>query len=521
MVENKKSNLETRPDARRRHGVYISYVYTAVQVIVNFLYVPIVLSTIGRDEYGLYQTVGSVMAYIVSINSVLAAGVGRYYSMYKAEDDERMMENTLAIAKRLYWMLSAVALLAVAIIIPFFRNAYSASLSNAQLDECAAMLLIMAVNTVVTFNNTIYVAAINANERFVFLKLVSIVTLVAQPFIILLVARLWPTAVVITCVILIMNVVSAALQEMYARHFLRVRCSFHGWDRKLVKGLLIFSAGIILVTVADQIFWSSSNLVIAFFYGAGPVAVFAVGSQVYKAYLSAGTGIAGVFFQRVSELYHRDHDMRGISALFTKVGRIAFLACSLILGGFIVFGRDFISIWAGEGYGDAYLIAITVMIPMTVDLIQNLALTILQVMDRYYFRGVVYLLLAIANVLISISVVPKYGIVAAALSSGICMLLGNGVVMNLYYWKVAGLDIPAFWKSVFQLVLPFAAVTLISAIVYWSMPFGHGGLIMFIAGGAVYLVIYLLFMWRFGMNDYEKGQISHLLNKFGRIAKHG
>lgn len=515
-MRSEKQISKSSSAARRRQGVYISYAYTAVQVIVNFLYVPIVLSTIGREEYGLYQTVGSIMAYIVSINSVLAAGVGRYYSMYKAEGNERMMENTLAIAKRLYWCVSAVAMLIVLLIIPVFKNAYNDSLTKSQLEECAAMLVIMALNAVITFNNTVYVAAINANERFVFLRLVSMATLIAQPFIILAVAKICPTAVVITCVILAMNIVSTFLQKIYARRLLQVRCTFHGWDSRLVKGLLVFSAGIVLVTVADQIFWSSSNLVIAFFYGAGPVAVFAVGAQVYKAYLSAGMGISGVFFQRVSELYHRDHDMKAISILFAKVGRIAFLACSLILGGFIVLGRDFISIWAGSGYEDAYFVAIVVMIPLTVDLIQNLGLTILQVMDRYYFRGIVYIALALANVAISIALVPRFGIVSAALSSGVCMLTGNGLVMNIYYWKVAGIDIPSFWRGILQLVVPFIAAVTFSLFVYWTFPFGHGGLPLFIAGGAFYLFMFFVFMWHFGMNEYEKGQACRLFGKFGR-----
>lgn len=516
MLRSEKQISKSSSAARRRQGVYISYAYTVVQVIVNFLYVPIVLSTIGREEYGLYQTVGSVMAYIVSINSVLAAGVGRYYSMYKAEGDERMMENTLATARRLYLGFSAAAMLIIFLIIPVFKSAYIDSLTGAQLDECVAMLIIMTLNAVVTFNNTIYVAAINANERFVFLRLVSMAVLIAQPFIILVVARIWPTAVVITCVIFAMNVVSTSLQKAYARRFLHVRCAFHGWDKRLVKGLLVFSAGIVLVTVADQIFWSSSNLVIAFFYGAGPVAVFAVGAQVYKAYLSAGMGISGVFFQRVSELYHRDHDMKAISTLFAKVGRIAFLACSLILGGFIVLGRDFISIWAGSGYEDAYLVAIVVMIPLTVDLIQNLGLTILQVMDRYSFRGIVYFALALANVGISIVVVPRFGIISAALSSGACMLVGNGLVMNIYYWKVAGIDILSYWREVLQLVAPFIAAVMVSSIAYWAFPFGHGTLTAFVGGGILYLVVYFVFMWRFGMNDYEKGQMLRLFSRFSR-----
>ena len=89
---------DASPSKRRKQGIVISYAYTLAQIVVNFLYIPLLLSIIGQDEYGLYQTVGPIMSYVVSINSVLSAGVGRYYSMYKAEGDERMMENTLAIA---------------------------------------------------------------------------------------------------------------------------------------------------------------------------------------------------------------------------------------------------------------------------------------------------------------------------------------------------------------------------------------------------------------------------------------
>lgn len=94
----------------RKNGVLISYFYTAAQIIVQLVYVPLLLSCIGRSEYGLYQLVGSVMSYVVSINSVLASGVGRYYCMYKVDGDENMAENTLAIAKRMYWVLSGLSL---------------------------------------------------------------------------------------------------------------------------------------------------------------------------------------------------------------------------------------------------------------------------------------------------------------------------------------------------------------------------------------------------------------------------
>ena len=499
---------------RRKQGVIASYVYTFAQVLVNFLYIPLLLSVIGRDEYGLYQTVGPIMSYVVSINSVLSAGVGRYYSMYKAAGNERMMENTLAIAKRLYWGLSVLAVLVVGAIIPVFRSTYAGSFTATQVDECCAMLCVLAVNTVVTFNNAINIAAINANERFVFLKTSQLITLIAQPILILLLGKLMPNALVITIVVLAMNILCATLQRIYARGYLHVSYRFHGWDMRLVRGLLGFSVSIVMVTVADQIFWSSGKLVVAYYFGSALVAVYAVGAQVYSAYMQAGLAVSGVFFQRVSELYHREHDASALSALFTKVGRVTFLICSVILGGYIVLGRDFVTLWAGDLYGDAYWIALIVMLPLTVDLCQNLGLTILQVEDKYYFRGVVYLALSAINLVISLYTAPRFGIVSVALSSGVCMFIGNVLIMNWYYAARVGLDIAGYWKGLAGLGIPFIFATMISGIVYSAISMEHGGILTFLAGGAIYLAFFMLIVGRFGLNDYERSQIRNILAKF-------
>ena len=49
---------------QRKIGIILSYIYTATHVVVNLLYVPLLLRTIGQSEYGLYQLVGSLIAYI-------------------------------------------------------------------------------------------------------------------------------------------------------------------------------------------------------------------------------------------------------------------------------------------------------------------------------------------------------------------------------------------------------------------------------------------------------------------------
>lgn len=494
-------------------GVLVSYAYTACNILVQLIYVPLLLSSIGQEEYGLYQLIGSVVAYIVSINGVLAAGVGRYYCMYKAANDRLNMENTLAIAKRMYWIMSAVTMLAMVVVIGVFRSVYQVTFTTAQIDECSLMLIVFGINCVVTMNNAINISVLTAHERFVFLKGSQIIALIAQPIIVLILTRVWPSALVVTCVVLAMNFLCACAQRLYVTNVLNEHYSYHGWDWSLAKGLVTFSGVIILVALADQIFWKTDQLIIGYFFGAASVAVYAVGSQIYAAYMSVGATISSVFLARVSELYHHDHDMQAISALFIRVGRLSLMVCLAVLGGFVIFGIDFVSLWAGDGFKEAYYVALIIMTPFTIDLIQNLGITVMQVMDKYHFRGYVYVFCAVLNIPLTVSLLLRFGLIGAAASTAIASFIGNGLIMNWYYKSKIGLNIKEFWMSMLDIALPELVYSLVFAAGYRLFPLAHDMWISLLIGVTVYAVGFFIVLRQFVMNDYEVALVDKLLHK--------
>ena len=498
----------------RQRGVIFSYIYMAVQMIVQLIYVPLLLSTLGQSEYGLYQLVGSVMSYLVSINGVLASGVGRFYCMYKAEDDSKQMENTLAITKRIYFILAGVTALVIAVLIPIVATVYSSSFSSAEIAECGTMLVVLGVNTVVTMFNTINITTITAFEKFDFLRITQLLAVAVQPALVLGLSSVFPSAIMVCAVVLASNFVCAVLQAVYSNVFLKAKAVYHGWDSKLASSLVAFSATIVLVTIADQIFWKTDQLIVGYFYGATAVAIYAVGSQIYTAYMGVGTAVSGVFLPRVSELYHQDHDMNAISNLFSTVGRLSFLVCGAVLGCFAFAGREFVFLWAGEGYESAYWIALVVMVPFTIDIIQNVGLTVLQVMDKYLFRGLMYFTVAVINVVATIILVKNLGLVGAAYSTAVSMLLGNGLLMNYYYKKV-GINIAEFWKQIAAVFAPWAAVVAVFAVAFSAFSISCDGWLGVVLCCALFLMAYFLLEWFFGLNQQEKRMIQSYLHLGG------
>lgn len=506
-------NQQNSP-VQRKLGAIFSYFYSFAQILVNLLYVPILLAGMGKDEYGLYQLIGSVMAYMSIMHATFSAGTTRFYCKYYVEGNVEQMENTLALCRRIYRIMALVAILVGSIVIIVMRNIYSHVLTEFQLWESSVMLGILVANLIVTMNNTINVAVINAHERFVFLKATQLMTVVLQPVVVMIVMRFYPYAVVVPCVQIILNLLCAGIQRMFARSVLGAKVILHkGNNRRLMRNLLVFSSGIVLVALADQIFWKANQLILGYLFGTAIVAVYGIGAQICTAYMPAGTAIAAVFMPYVSKLFHEENDEGAISDLFVKVGRLSLYPLLAVLTGFAGFGENFIVLWAGEGYLDAYWIALIIMIPLTVDLCQNLGLTIMQVMNKYYFRGKMYLTMALANVVAVVMVAPRFGAIGAAICTGVAMFLGNGIASNIYYKKAIGLDVKAFWSNAVRVAFPLCALGLFVTILVryiLCIQLSWWGLLLAIL---LYAAVYFAVAWLFCANNHEKSLVRSMVGK--------
>lgn len=180
------------------------------------------------------------------------------------------------------------------------------------------------------------------------------------------------------------------------------------------------------------------------------------------------------------------------------------MLCLAVLLGFICLGSDFIRIWAGDGYEEAYAIAVIVMIPFTIDLVQNLGITILQVMDKYLFRGVMYIFLSLVNIVMTLYFLKKYGIAGAAAATGISMFIGNGIVMNMYYSKVVGLNIGLFWKQVAGLSAPLLMYGSVVLVFRWAFGLSASSWLELIAYGCIFLIGFCIVLYKYSLNSDER-----------------
>lgn len=499
--------------SERKKGAILSYIQVVLSVAVSVIYVPVLLHYLGQSEYGLYQIVGSFFSYVTVFESCMSTGVLRNYCNALGSQDKEAADVTLSMAKVIYRVMAALMAVAGVIVLFAFRSFYASSFTASELKESSAILLLFFANMMVTLLGSVYLTILTGHEKFTFLKVLAIIIQVAQPFFVILCVRKIPYAITVSTVIVVFNVLTVLMRYLYVTRKLKIRIVKKKRNRKVIGEIVGLSATILLGCIADQIFWKTDQVILGKLFSTTVVAVYSVGAQIYMMYMQFGTQIASVFYPKVSILYQEENGNQKVSDLFVRVGRVTFMIIMLILSGFIVFGKEFLLVWVGEGYTEAYYVAIVVMIPFSIDLAQNLALAILQVKKQYGFRAKIYLLSALINVVTTVILASYFGIVGAAISTGLSMFITSGLIMNWYYLKKANLDIVEFWKEAFKIITVSMVMMTLALLIKQYMSWNSVGLLQLGIEIILFALIYVSVMYKFIMTSEEKKQMLTFISR--------
>ena len=69
-------------------GAVLSYISMGLGYLVSLLYTPVMLRLLGQSEFGLYNLVASVVAYLGLLNFGFGSAYIRYYSRFKVNNDQ-------------------------------------------------------------------------------------------------------------------------------------------------------------------------------------------------------------------------------------------------------------------------------------------------------------------------------------------------------------------------------------------------------------------------------------------------
>lgn len=502
------------PVNQLKAGVVLNYVVIFLNTIVGLLYTPYMLRMMGQSEYGLYSLVASVIAYLTVLDLGFGNAIVRYTAKFRAE---KKTEEQYEMFGMFFLLYLVIGIIAFGIGLGLYFNVdtlFGNTMTAVELDRARIMMLLLVANLAFTFPMSIWGSIIQAYEDFVFQKSLNIFRIILNTAVMICLLHFGYKAVAMVVVQTIFNVLTLVVNFIYCRRKLNIHIYFRfkhfHWG--FLKEVAIYSFWIFLNAIMDRVYWSTGQFVLGAMVGTAAVAVFAIAIQLEGMYMQFSTAISSVFLPKVTAMVATNRSRKEISDLFIRTGRIQYIVLAYILSGFIIFGRQFIELWAGADYTDAYIISLLFFIPLTVPLIQNLGITILQARNEMKFRSVLYIIIALVSLAMQIVLTRYFGGIGCAMGVSGALVVGQILIMNVYYRRRQDLDIMTFWKeiskmSIIPIVLIFSSMMVIRhffALDSW------GKLVL---GIAAFSLVYIPLFFRFSMTDEERNLFISMVHK--------
>ena len=470
-------------------------------VIVNFLLTPFVLRHVGDASNGIWILLTTFTGYYGLLDFGMRPATTRYISRYHAMDDNAQVNRVVSTAFFFQLGIGLVMLLATGIVYLLFDPLFNVGPEWRETGRL--LLLVVGIGTAVTTPLAFFSNVIEGFQRFAVNGWIQMVNALVRAGLLVFFLSRGYGILAVAGITVMMNFLSAFTVMVLAFRLapqVSIRPSYAGWDT--FRELRSFGVIGFLIAVAQPIRFQMDSLVIAKMLTIESVTMFSNGARLSIYSIDILQMMVQIFTPMASAAQATgEHDRQ--RRLFIMSNRYSGFVALPLGAIFLIMGQTILRAWVGEKYVEiGYAVLAILTVPMTIHLMQAGSPKMLLGMARHKTLAIVLLIEALANLILSIALVPHYGLLGVAWGTAIPLLASNLFFLPLHVCSLLKVRIWDFLVEAYSYplvaVIPFALA--LRAADQWIQAKHFSGVVATLAlGGVVYvaeLALYYLLVER-------------------------
>lgn len=492
-------------------NITANYVGVVGQIAIAFFLAPYLVHTLGDTQYGIWSIVAALSGYMSLLDLGVAGALTRYVALYSQKNDHHKINTILSSGLFIFSVVAAFIILLsplTAFVMVKFLN------FDAELIDTVFFLII-----VVSFDISFFViaglvrGALGGFQRFELINMVRIFSMVykALAFFIFLeygFGLLSMGFISLSSNVLVLIISYYQLKKYYPF----VDLGLSKVNKVDISKVYNFSKFVFLAMLANQVLYYTDSFIIGYFLSMAAVTYYTIPWSLAEYVKQFCVAISGTYIPAFSEL-HSANDSKTIYNHFIYGTKIILILSNLFCVGMIVYGVPFIAIWMGDLYAEkAELLVYIFFVTLYFYAPHLISYSLLQGLNRHRLYSYLSAFIAVVNLVLSIILVQKYGIIGVAIGAAIPQILFFGILIPFYTCKIHDFSFASYvFQTHIKLAIPTALLYAgLSMIKYYVYPDGY--LILFFEAGLV-SVFYLIAVYVFALSRDEKQHISGMIRK--------
>lgn len=488
-------------------GALLSYFSIALNLLAGLIYTPWMIRQIGQSQYGLYTLSLSLIS-LFMVDFGLGSAVARYVSNCHAKGEEEQVNQFLGIIYKLYIIIDVVIFVVLIVVFLFIDLIYS-NLTPSEIQQFKIVYSISSVYSLIQFPCLAFNGILTAYEKFIPLKLADVIyRLLFISLTIFVLLHGWGLFALVT-----MNSVSGLIVSLYKFVVIKkttpVKADFSFHDKNLYKEIFSFSIWITIASLAQRLIFNITPTILGILVDTSSIAIFGIITTIEGYMYTITTAINGMFMPRISRMYIKD-DNADLMPLMLQVGQFQFFVNGLLIVGFIVIGSQFIQLWMGDAYTQAYQGIILVIVPGIFYNSLEIANTAVIVKNKVRITAFVNVLVGLLNIILEFKLAAYYGLIGSCIAIFISYTL-RAILLNIIYHKILDLDMILFAKKCYIKMSWPILLSVATGMIINKIPLS--GWLGLGIKGAMISFVYIFLVWLIALTKKEKLNLMATIHK--------
>lgn len=425
----------------------------AVAVVTAFVIAPITIRTLGDTRYGAWVLVSEVIGYYGLLDLGIRGAVSFFVARYAARDQQAEVEQTVSTA---FWLLAACGTLAWLIGVGLTLGfPYIFKVQGLDVTEAQTALFIMSTLIAISLPMNAFGGALVGKQRFDITAAVEAANRVLTAILVYVVLKAGGGLIALALV--------QAGGRLFSWSWTLVACRsvlggvFGRWRAvrpERVRQLVGYGIRNAIGETALLVIYRLDLTVIGVFVGVSRITGYSIAGTLVGYASALCTNIAYVFTPRFAHLASRGDDAAARELYFFGL-RVTGLLVVAMMGGLLVFGRSFITLWLGPSYVSGAwsdrsdVIMIVLIAGYLPHMLQSISRQRLFAMAKVRFLMWLNVGEAAANLVLSVILAKRYGPVGVAFGTLIPLLVTQLAVMPRYTSRVFQVPLPELLRRGF------------------------------------------------------------------------
>lgn len=451
-------------------NIAANWIGLAANVVASFFMAPFVVNQLGATYYGIWALVMQFTGYLYLLDFGVRDSVIKYTAKYRAQAKPAQLNRILSVAFLLYLPVTLGAALISAVAALAFPSWFEIDAGLQR--EVQIVVLLVGLTIAQSFLFNIFSGVLQGLQRFDIPNAIGLAFGAIRIAATIVVLKSGMGVVGLSVVQLAIALMNGVAEYGFATGLLRragMPFRFVRVQRKIRRALMRqmfgYSAYVFINNIGQKVILASSVMVVGAFLPVASVSFYAIATSLID-YLRSLVVITAQVFNPLASQYSAMRDRAGLQLIMVRGAKLAAVIGLPVTICYITLGRDFIHLWIGESFAAE---AAEVLVVLAVaQLFSNPHYTLTSVLyGMSKHRSVAYLRVAEAacNLVLSIILVRKIGLVGAAIGCALPHIINTALVLPGIACRIVGVPLGRYLLSVYGLPLlasvPFALASLL------------------------------------------------------------